>query len=156
MIKREDICDLFNIFHDGTIESAQLVDGVGTLTVGITYLADRVQKNFTSFAIQLINPTPFTLLGWSRKLDEGKKKVSLFEDIFTEELLILDAKDVGDRIEVSCNIADLESDFCGGELLFSCSHAIVKDQSMNIWSIEELDKLCRGYWSDLQQKSKES
>lgn len=152
MIKREDICDLFNIFHDGTFENGQQVGGVCDLTIEIKYLAALVQSNFTSFSVQLIHPTSFTLFGWPRKLNEVKKKISVFEDIFAEDLLILDAKYVGDNIEVSCNIADMKSAFCGGELLFSCDHAIVTDQSTKSWSIEELDKLCCEYWNEWQQK----
>ena len=55
MTVTEDIRDIFSILHDGTISAWTGDKNLLTLTVDCEYLAERIDKSFDKFYVELIN-----------------------------------------------------------------------------------------------------
>lgn len=153
MIPPDQSDDVFNIFHDGTIESALMIDGDCRMHVSIKYLAERISPELDGFDILIRQPSEFHLDGWMREFSKGTSSISSFEDIFSEDLEILCAKIENGRVMLSCNIHDFESELCGGTLSFRNEGAIVTDAMNRSYSLDELDQLCKEYWDDWASKN---
>lgn len=155
MIKTaESICEIFTIFHDGMIEEASLSDHKLKLKIEISYLAEKVKSEFKFFFVELDEFRGAEFRGWPASLEGDKKHISRVSDIFELPLEILEAKLIGDRIEVVCNIkSNADSEFCGGELLFHADAAVVRDEANKEYSITELGDLCRSYWNNWKLKN---
>ena len=156
MISPDQLHDIFNIFHDGVIESAQIIDGDCFLHIGIAYLANRINPEFEGFEVQLKNSTIFHFEGWFREVSKGTCKICDFKAIFGNEIEILSAEAQEGRISIACNIHDFESDFCGGTLSFKSDVAFVLDPMNRSYSLDELDQLCKEYWNDWSGKNKKA
>ena len=149
MTNTESICEIFSIFHDGMIESAELCGQKLKLKVKIPYLAERIKMGFKFFFVELEGFRRAEFRGWPATLQGEKKLVTEFSAIFESALEILEAKLTDGRIEVVCNIkSDADSEFCGGELLFSADAATVRDEANKDYSISELGEICKAYWSE--------
>jgi len=150
----ESICEIFLIFHDGMIEETSLSGRKLKLKIEISYLADRVKSEFKFFFVELDGFCSAEFRGWPATLQGEKKLIAETSDIFKSPLEILEAKLTGDRIEVVCNIkSNVDSEFCGGELLFHADAATVRDEANKEYSISELGEICRGYWNDWKLKN---
>ncbi len=155
--KTADVVDLFNIFHDGKILVANRVGEDICLTVSIEYLAKRIHSNFKSFQILLQKVEELTFHTWPHKKDDEPSILNSLVEIFKPPLDILDANIIENQgIEVICNQADIASEFCGGNLYFRTTGAIVTDESGKQYSIEELGRLCEEYWDEWQQNGRTS
>ena len=154
MISYSDIHSMFNIFHDGDIESASLVNGECKLRVGIQYLAERVNKNYLFFDIVLFGVSSMKFEGWMNDLNKEVLHLEQCDEIFKNDLEILSATEKGGQIEVACSVYDTDTDICGGTLSFMCSGSTVSDESGKNYSLEELDLICRGYWTEWSNKNK--
>ncbi|MBK1880683.1 hypothetical protein [Pelagicoccus mobilis] len=154
MISRSDVPDIFNIFHDGTMTDVHTREGTCTFKVQIPYLANRIKKDHTFFRVSLENASILKFLGWPRKFERKEKEaIFSFDEIFSTNLEILESNEKAESFEVICNIADLDSDFCGGELHLNCSQAIVLDEDGREWTIDDLDILCKEYWNEWSKKN---
>ena len=150
----ESICEIFSVFHDGMIEEAVLSDQKLKLKIEISYLAERVKSGFKFFFVELEGFHGAEFRGWPATLQGEKKLVTEFSAIFQSALEILEAKLTDGRIEVICNIkSDADSEFCGGELLFSADAATVRDEANKDYSISELGEICKAYWSEWKAKN---
>ena len=152
MIEGRDIPDLFNILHDGEIESAEMKGRDCVLRVEIPYLAERIRKGFRRFSVSLKNSADFQLRGWMADFSKGTEEIVGFERIFEERFEILSAKEDEGRVSIACNIHDPNSELCGGDLSFHCDSAEVSDEAQRKYSIDELGDICEGYWDDWQSK----
>jgi hypothetical protein len=145
----ESIRDIFSIFHDGTIEKADLSNGTAKLTIGITYLAERVKVGYEFFYVELGGFCDVEFHAWPRILDKEKVLISDLAVVVKFELEILSANLKEDRFEIICNIhSRLSSDYSGGELLFRANSAKICDEANKEYSISELTEICSGYWND--------
>jgi len=153
MIPRSDIIDIFNIFHDGTIENSGLDGTTWNFEVFIPYLAKRIEKEYTSFKVTIVNAKNFRFEGWLRELNKGTEELLEFCEFSNEELEILSAEKNEKGIKVSCSIAAPKSRFCGGNLSFQCGAAEVFDQSGKQYTIDQLDEICKSYWDEWSQRT---
>ena len=150
----ESIRDVFSIFHDGMIEKAEFSGGVIKLTIGITYLAERVQSGFGFFYVELYGFRNVEFHAWIGTLENEKVLITDPAVIFKLELEILSANLKGDCFEIICNIPSyLNSDYIGGELLFRANSAQVYDEAGKEYSISELTEICSGYWNEWKLKN---
>jgi hypothetical protein len=149
----ESIRDIFSIFHDGGIEKATLFDGTLKLTIGITYLAERVKSGSEFFYVELGGFRDVEFRAWPAILENEKVLISDLAVISKLELEILSANLKEDRFEIICNIPSyLNSDYSGGELLFRADSARVYDEVGKEYSILELGAVCEAYWNEWKMK----
>jgi hypothetical protein len=149
----QDICEIFAIFHDGMIESVVSSRETLKLTIEISYLADRIQKGFKFFFIELDGFGNAEFRGWPAVVGNEKKIIKDLPTMFKSPLEILEAKLSDSRIEIDCNIRSRDSEFCGGNLLFEATAATVRDEANKVYSISELTEVCRGYWNEWKAKN---
>lgn len=74
--------------------------------------------------------------------------------IFKPELEILEGNLKDGLIQVVCNQASPDFDYCGGELYVQAGSAQFTDEGGRHYSIDELDSLCKGYWDEWSNKSR--
>ncbi len=148
---REDIRDIFSIFHDGGITTANLQGENIILKIDIQYLAEIVNPAYRWFKVFLYDFRDVEFSTWSGDLKSEPEKITDVQSIFGPELEILEASLNENKIEVVCNVHSSEYDYCGGELSFNVDSAEVQDESGKPYSIEELDSICNGYWGNKRQ-----
>jgi len=150
---RENVRDIFSIFHDGTIRSCTLNEGDLTLDIEIEYLAARVKPEFRKFEVRLFGVSNVRFSTWPSDLKSDPVVITDTQQIFAADLEILEGNLKEDEIEVVCNQHSLEFAYCGGELRFRCLCAGVMDEGGRDYSIEELSALCEGYWDDWSREN---
>lgn len=148
MSATEDIIDTFSILHDGTISAWTGNKDLLTLTVDCEYLAERIDKSFDKFFVELIQLEELLLLTWPNPFDSPVKTLTEPSDIFKAELEILSADIKDEKVVITCNQHDTEFDYCGGILTISCASIKVYDQLKNELTIDQLDQICSEYWDE--------
>lgn len=149
----ENVRDIFSIFHDGTISSCTVNGDELTLEIAIQYLAERVKPEFRKFKIRLFGVSSVRFSTWPSDLKSEPAVLTDIQRIFEADLEILEGNLNDDEIEVVCNQCSAELAYCGGELRFRCLGAEVMDESGRVFSIEELNELCKGYWDDWSRRN---
>lgn len=96
---RENIRDIFSIFHDGVISSFKLLGSSLVLHVEVEYLAQRINPGFTHFITILHGVTNMSLTTWQKT----PQRLSRFEDVFEGNLVILESKSDDALIHLECN-----------------------------------------------------
>ncbi len=139
---------IFSIFHDGVITHHVVKDGKLVLEIEIQYLAERVSPGFTKFHVLLENVANIKFTTWPSDLKSELKLITEPNIIFAPDLDILEGNTKESQIQVICNQASSDYEYCGGELYFSATSAIVTDESGKEYSVDELDVLCKGYWNE--------
>jgi hypothetical protein len=152
MTVTEDIRDIFSIFHDGVISAWTGNKDLLTLTVDCEYLAERIDKSFDKFYVELSFIDKIELDPWPNPFDIPTVIKTDLHDIFKAELEILSAEIKDNVVVVTCNQHNTDFDYCGGNLTISCRSIKVFDQSKNELTIEQLDKICNEYWDEWSQK----
>lgn len=150
---RENIRDIFSIFHDGVIGSCALNGDELTLDIAIRYLAERVKPGFRTFRVRLFGVSNVRFSTWPDDLQSAPVVLTDIQQIFEPDLDILEGNANGDEIEIVCNQPSPAFSYCGGELRFRCLCAEVTDESGKYYSIEELSALCEGYWDDWSRRN---
>ncbi len=152
MTATADIKDIFSILHDGTI-SAWIGDkDLLTLTVDCEYLAERIDKSFDKFYLELIQVDKLELEPWTNPIDLPTVVKTGYSDIFKAELEILSADINDDVVIITCNQHDTSFDYCGGNLTISCQTIKVFDQNKKELTIEQFGKICKNYWDEWSKK----
>ena len=151
--EREDIRDIFSIFHDGGIAAASVKDNALVLDVEVQYLAERVNPEYKGFKVFLYGFRDVEFSTWPSDLESTPVKINDIQSIFKPELEVLEANLKGNNIEIVCNQHSSAYDYCGGELSFNVDSAAVQDESGKLYTIEELDILCKGYWDEWASKN---
>jgi len=124
------------------------------LEVEIQYLAERINPVFRKFQIILENVENIKFRTWPSDLKSKAKLITEPSVIFKPKLDILEGNIKEEQIQVICNQASPDFEYCGGELYFSSTLAIVTDEAGKSYSIDELDVLCKGYWDEWSAKNK--
>lgn len=148
----EDIRDIFSILHDGTISAWTGDNDLLTLTVGCEYLAERIDKSFDKFYIELFKINKIELVPWTNPADLPAVIKTDFVDIFKTELEILSADIKDDVVVVTCNQHNTDFDYCGGNLTISCQTIKIFDQNKNGLTIDQFGKICKDYWNEWSKK----
>ncbi|KGO91790.1 hypothetical protein [Flavobacterium subsaxonicum] len=97
----ENIKDVFSIFHDGGIEGWEGDDKLLTLTIGCTYLAERINPQFNVFYVELTGVEKLELHPWTLPVIDNTPALTRPEDIFKGDIEITSCEVVN---EVSCYI----------------------------------------------------
>jgi hypothetical protein len=147
-----DIDTIFSIFHDGTICEWTGDKNLLTLKVECLYLAERINKSFDSFYIDLISIDKLLLDLWMNPVELQKQIKTELADIFKADLDIISTKTEDDHVAISCNQTDTSLDYCGGTLLLSCQSIQVFDQNKNPLKIDQLEGICKSYWDQKSEK----
>jgi hypothetical protein len=146
MTATEDIRDIYSILHDGTISAWTGDKNLLTLTVECQYLAERIDKSFDRFYVELIHVDELSLSTWPSPFDLPVQTLSEPSDIFKAELEILSADIKDDAVVITCNQHDTDFNYCGGNLTISCQAIRVFDQNNNELRLDKLSEICRNYW----------
>ncbi len=144
----EDIRDIFSILHDGGISSWSGDKTTLILTVECQYLAERVDKTFDRFYVELRKVDELLLLIWPNPIELPVQTLTEPKDIFKAELEILSADIEDEKVVIACNQHDTEFDYCGGNLTVSCQAIKIFDQNKNELTIEQLERISNEYWND--------
>jgi hypothetical protein len=152
----DDIRDIFSILHDGTTSTCTGNKDLLTLKVDCEYLAERIDKSYTSFYIECGQIEKIELHPWMNPIDLPQTLLTDIKDIFKAELEILSADIENDFVKITCNQDNTDFDYCGGTLLLSCKTIKIFDQEKRQLTIDEFDKICKGYWNDFSKKAEQS
>jgi len=152
MTATEDIRDIFSILHDGGISAWTGDKNLLTLTVECQYLAERIDKSFDRFYVELTNVDELFLSTWPNPFDLPVQTLTEPSDIFKAELEILSADIKDEKVVIACNQHDTDFDYCGGNLTISCENIKVFDQNKNELTIDQFDVICKSYWDDMHKQ----
>ncbi len=153
MTSTENIRDIFAILHDGVISSYTVSENNLTLIIDCQYLAERIDKEFDKFIIDIIDIETLSLTTWPNPIDLPVKTFTEPKDIFKAELEILSSEIKESKVIVTCNQHDTTYDYCGGYLTIACCKIKVYDQNNNELTIDKLDELCNDYWDEFSKSN---
>jgi len=102
MTSTENIRDIFSILHDGTIFVWTGDKHLLTLTVECQYLAERIDKSFDKFYVELSKIDKIELDPWTSPINLPTIIKTDFADIFRAELEILSAVIINEIVIVAC------------------------------------------------------
>jgi len=122
------------------------------LTVECQYLAERIDKSFDRFYVELTNVDELFLSTWPNPFDLPVQTLTEPSDIFKAELEILSADIKDEKVVIACNQHDTDFDYCGGNLTISCENIKVFDQNKNELTIDQFDVICKSYWDDMHKQ----
>lgn len=149
----ENIRDLFSLLHDGAICEWQGDINVLTLKIDCEYLAERIDKSFQFFYVNLIQIEQLQFATWPNPFDLPTLVLTDLGDIFKPKLEILSARIKDAAVEVECFQGDRSFDYCGGYLLLDCHNIKIYNHDRNEMTIEQLDDICKSYWEEFTTKS---
>lgn len=148
----EDTRDIFSILHDGIISAWTGDKSMLTLTVDCKYLAERIDKSFDKFYVELNNVDKLEFTSWTNPIGFPTIVKTDYVDIFEVELEILSADIKDDVVVITCNQRGTSLDYCGGNLTICCRTIKVYDQNKNELTIGQFDKICNEYWDEWSKK----
>lgn len=146
MTTTENISNIFSILHDGTISAWMGNKDLLYLTIECEYLAERIDKSFDRFYVELIDIEKLELNPWTNSIELPTIINTTYADIFKAELEILSAEVIDDIVVITCNQHDKNFDYCGGNLAIRCKEVKVYDQNKNELTIDQLGDICKIYW----------
>ncbi|MBP4143212.1 hypothetical protein J3S90_15510 [Flavobacterium sp. P4023] len=154
--KLENIRDVFSIFHDGIILNWNGNEELLQLIIDCEYLAQKIDKSFTSFVIELKNIEKIEFNPWMNPINLPQKTFIKIEDIFQTGLEILSADIENEMVKITCNQHNLNYEYCGGTLLLNCKSLKIFDENKNELTIDEINKICEEYWNETKLKIENS
>jgi hypothetical protein len=149
--KIEDMARIFSIFHDGLVESWSLDGNDLKLAIDILYLAERIDPGYRTFYVTIFDVSHLEFKRWMNNQSPAPRLYDIHE-IIQAQLEILEARIVGQGIEVNCNQSAPEFDYCGGSLFFRARGVKIFDQKMTAVLLEELDHVQETYWTEWKAK----
>ena len=152
MIETENIRDIFSMLHDGVISAWTGNKNSLTLRIECQYLAERIDKSFERFYVELTQVDVLFLSTWPNSLDLQTQILTKPSDIFKAELELLSAEIRDGKVIIACNQHDTNFDYCGGNLTVSCKTIKILDQNKNELTIDQFDEICKNYWDELSKK----
>ena len=75
---------------------------------------------------------------------------------FKAEQEILSAEIKENLVVVSCNQYDTDFSYCGGNLTINCMAIKISDQNRNELTIDEIDIICKSYWTEMSKELEKS
>jgi hypothetical protein len=127
------------MFHDGTI--TQFLKGAKTISmeIEIEYLAELINKNFTSFICEFINCEEINFKFW----EEDNKTINDLELLKKYELEIIEVEEIDDIVVLKC-LSNLNT---GGNLYIKTEIIKIYDQEKREISISKLAEVSHQYWN---------
>jgi hypothetical protein len=144
----EDIRDIFSMLHDAEIIEWEGNKELLTLTIECKYLAERIDKSFDKFYIDLYSIGKMEFDPWTNPPEVPAIIKTDLHDIFKTKLEMNSADIKDDEVIVTCFQHNTEFDYCGGELTLSCQSIKLFDHRKNEMTVEQLDKICNEYWEE--------
>ncbi len=148
----EIVKSIFSLLHDGCISEWTGDNNVMTLTIECQYLAERIDKSFDRFYVELWQVDAMTLTTWQNNTEIPARILSDPSEIFKTELEILSAEIENEKVVVSCYQGDSSFDYRGGNLSLCCSSIKIFDQNKRELTIEHFGKLANDYWDEWSRK----
>lgn len=148
MIALENIKIVFSLFHDGAIVDWSGDKNKLTLKINCSYLAQRIDKTFDDFYVDLVNVKKLELDPWTKPVELPARIKTEFVDIFKAELEIMGGEIENDLVVVTCLQLDHAFDYTGGNLSVNCDAIKVYDQKKREITIEELRAISKAYWTE--------
>ena len=148
MTVNQQIVAVFSIFHDGTIISWAGDKMKLTLTIDCQYLAERIDKTFDRFYIELSQIDELHFSTWPNPIDLPEQTLTEISEIFKPELEILTADSIDNKVVIAFSLYDTNFDYCGGILTISCSSIKILDQKEKEMTIDELTEISNKYWDE--------
>lgn len=138
-MKNIEKVNVLNLFHDGTV--IQFLKSAKTISmeIEIEYLAELVNKNFTSFICEFINCEQFYFKFW----EEDNKTINDLELLKKYEFDIIGAEESDDIVVLRC----LNSLNSGGSLYINTDFIKIYDQEKREISISKLAEVSHQYWN---------
>lgn len=148
----DELAQLFSIFHDGVIIDAAVQGNDLLLTVRISYLAQRIQPGFTTFAVHLHEVEGLSFCTWP-KAAAPSETLRDPPSIFSPPLDILSGEVSDGCVRVVCNQPSALTAHCGGTLTFRAESATVSDEQGRLYSTVDLAALATAYWDEWGQRA---
>ncbi len=136
----QEFTDMWNVFHDGTIEQIQgHVPGKLQLQISVEYLRERIPDEGNAFILTLQDCSQFVYQEYESNSTEERLPV-----IQEKQLGVLNAEklDRGSRVFMETGQLDLQSE----------SFLLQLDSGRQL-SIDELKNVAQAYWTEWQAKS---
>lgn len=147
---RDKIEDVFNIFHDGSIEEEyEFKNNTLLLKISCLYLAELVNKDFEYFYIKLSNLKTFSLKPWHRSLDT--KAISNISEILNFQLEIKSCDIENNIFNITC-LSNYIEDNGGGNLLIDADTINVYDETKKEITLSSLISISKNYWDKLSSR----
>lgn len=141
MTALQDIENVFNMLHDGSITGWSGDRHCLTLRVDCEYLAERIDPSFESFFVELTEIEMLRFEAWTTPV----WILTNLAGISQNDLEILSAASKENRVEITCNCWN-GPDFRGGTLLLSARSIKIFDQGRREITIEFLAGVAKKYW----------
>ena len=141
-MNKENQADIFNMLHDGLLSDFVREEQNIKFKVYIPYLASLINSSFNTFSVTLINCSAID----ADVFGNQPNIVSNIHTLSVAELEILSAKEMNDKIEITCASTELGQGF-GAILAISTEDIIIFDEEGLNVSETKLEELCRNYWN---------
>lgn len=152
--QKQDMEDVFSIFHDGVVEEYEIERENLTLKVYCQYLAELINPSYDFFLVQLNQLKSISLMPWKKDSQEEIFWTNT-ELIFQKGLEILSAKITSeDKIQVFCDYGDRLDDnaiYAGGTLEFDCNSIRIFDEEKKEISLNFLKEIATKYWGKFSE-----
>ena len=148
-----ELSQLFSILHDGVIVEAFTEETSLLFRVEITYLAQRVAPEFTTFLVRLHQAQDLAFVTWPNEASAAPQTLRSLTQIFIPPLHILSGDCVGARVQVECNQPATSTPHCGGTLSFLATSADVVDERGKHYSLKDLVEIAEAYWKEWSERA---
>lgn len=148
MTTTQKIERIFSTLHDGTISAWTGDKNLLTLTVDCQYLAERIDKSFDKFYLELFTINRLEFTPWSNSVNVPAIIKTDWADIFKAELEILSADIQDEIVIIACNQSNPKYNYSGGNLAMSCQTIKVFDQNKNELTVDQFDQIAKNYWNE--------
>ncbi len=140
----DDIEDLFNIFHDGSLVIQDRQSNPQTWKIDCEYLAEMIDPTFNFFYLKVYAVQQLSFEPWFD--DTSKEKVAWTgSKLEALDLEILSAKSNEKIIEIS-GLEDFVDGISGGTLSLLCEKIEIFDQQSQSIPLEDLKVIAEFYW----------
>ncbi|WP_228236603.1 hypothetical protein [Allomuricauda sp. M10] len=144
--ERDKISRVFNIFHDGTICGYEEILNGLRIKIDCYYLSSRLNPEFDSFFIDIIDQSKFEFIPWSPK-EYSRKRISDLKIIRRWEFNIFRCKIENAGYQIDVEIENAKTAMIGGSFNFECNGIRIYDQSKSELTFKELSNLSDNYWA---------
>jgi len=153
--QKQDMADVFSVFHDGMIEEHKIEDDNLILKIYCQYLAKDINSSYEFFWVKLNQLKSINLLPWLKNSQEELLWTNI-DLIFKKELEILNAKITSeDTIQVFCDCSDIfeenEVSYVGATLEFGCYSISIFDENKQEISLDYLKEIATKYWKEFSE-----
>ncbi|HLV24279.1 MAG TPA: hypothetical protein VKY36_05825 [Moheibacter sp.] len=151
MNTNQQLSKIFNLFHDGAIESYRESSETLILKIECTYLANLLNQNFNFFILELKNISIIEFDIFNQSNSSIIKKSNDIHEIFSAEIQIFSSEIINGIVNVNCwQINDLKG-YCGNNLKIVSENIQLYDEEMNNITIEDLSIISDNYWNNFHK-----